>query len=91
MQAAQTFKNKPTDHLRNWGFPSRQSECGRHSLSNILKLQETFLYSIHHQRAGKTNLFHMRGGRIHARNTFCKFMSSSWGDHTQENPTALRA
>ena len=39
----------------------KQSRCGRHSLSNILKLQATFLYSIYHQRAGKTNLFHMRG------------------------------
>ena len=27
-------------------------------------LQATFLYSIYHQRAGKTNLFHMRGGSI---------------------------
>ena len=41
-----------------------QSECGRHGLSNILKLQAMFLYSIYHQRAGKTNLFHMGGGRI---------------------------
>ena len=32
----------------------RQSECGMHGLSNILKLQATFLYSIFHQRAGKT-------------------------------------
>ena len=39
-----------------------QSRCGRHSLSNILKLvQAMFLYSIYHQRAGKTILFHMRG------------------------------
>ena len=30
-----------------------------------------FLYSIYHQRAGKTNLFHMRGGRFHAGNTLC--------------------
>ena len=36
----------------------KQSRCGRHGLSNILKLQVTFLYSIYHQRAGKTNLFH---------------------------------
>ena len=26
----------------------------------------TFLHSIYHHRAGKTNLFHMRGGRSHA-------------------------
>ena len=82
MRAAQTFQNKPTDHLRNWGFPSRHypigssefmSRCGRHGLSNILKQQATFLYSIYHQRAGKTNLFHMRGGRFHAGNTLCTF------------------
>ena len=36
----------------------KQSRCGRHGLSNILKLQATFLYSIYHHRAGKTNLFH---------------------------------
>ena len=28
---------------------------------------------IYHQRAGKTNLFHMRGGRFHAGNTLCTF------------------
>ena len=39
------------------------------ALSNILKLQATFLYSIYPQRAGKTNLFPMRGGRFHAANT----------------------
>ena len=44
-----------------------------HGLSNILKLQATFLYSIYHQRAGKTNLFHMRGGRFHDGNTLCTF------------------
>ena len=30
-----------------------------------------FLHSIYHQRAGETNLFHMRGGRLHAFNTWC--------------------
>ena len=35
--------------------------CQRHDLSNILKLQAAFLYSIYYQRAGKTSLFHMRG------------------------------
>ena len=39
------------------------------------KLQATFLYSIYHQRAGKTNLFHMKGGRFHAGNTLCTFNS----------------
>ena len=40
------------------------------ALSNILKLQATFLYSIYHQQAGKTNLFH---SRFHAGNTLCTF------------------
>ena len=46
-----------------WGQASshKQSRCGRYGLSNILKLQATFLYSIYHQRAGKTNLFYIRG------------------------------
>ena len=59
---------------RNWGqaSSSKQSECGRHGLSNILKLQATFSYSIYHQRAGKTNLFHMRGARFQAGNTLCR-------------------
>ena len=35
--------------------------CQKHDLSNILKLQVAFLYSIYHQRAGKTSLFHMTG------------------------------
>ena len=78
MRASQTFQNKPfktgispVATLSHWSQASsrKQSECGRHSLSNILKLQATFLYSIYHQRAGKTNLFHMRGGRFHAGNT----------------------
>ena len=58
-----------------WGQVSsrKQSECGRHGLSNILKLQATFLNSIYHQRAGKNNLFHMRGGRFYAGNTLCAF------------------
>ena len=45
-----------------WGQTSscKQSRCGRHGLSNILKLQAMFLYLIYHQRAGKTNFFHMR-------------------------------
>ena len=65
----------PTATLSHWGQASsrKQSECGRHGLSNILKLQAMFLYSIYHERAGKTNLFHMRGGRFHAGNTLCTF------------------
>ena len=39
--------------------------CQRHDLSNILKLQTDVLYSIYHQRAGKTSLFHMRGALSH--------------------------
>ena len=59
----------------HWGQASsgNQSECGRHSLLNILKLQATFLYSIYHQRAGKTNLFHIGGGRFHAGTMLCTF------------------
>ena len=80
-----TFQNKPTDHVRgitklaatlsHWGQASsrKQSRCGRHGLSNILKLQAMSLYSSYHQRAGKTNLFHMRGGPFHAGNTLCTF------------------
>ena len=41
------------------------------SMLQFLKLQATFLYSIYHQRAGKTNLFHMKGVRFHAGNTLC--------------------
>ena len=61
--------------LSHWGQASsrKRSECGRHGLSNILKLQATFLYSIYPQRAGKTNLFYKRGGRFHAGNTSCTF------------------
>ena len=57
----------------DWGQASsrKQSWCGRQGLSNILKLQAMFLYSIYH-RAGKTNLFHIRG-RFHAGNTSCTF------------------
>ena len=60
--------DSPATILSHWGQASsrKQSECGRHGLSNILKLQETFLYS-------KTNLFHMRGGLFHAGNTLCTF------------------
>ena len=47
----------------------KQSPMSKARLSNILKLQATFLYSIYHKQAGKTNLFHMRGGRFHAFNT----------------------
>ena len=58
--------------LGSWSS-RKQSRCGRHSLSNILKLQATFLYLIYHQRAGyKANLFHMRGGRSRF-NTYVPF------------------
>ena len=92
MRAAQTFQNKPNDHVRGimklgnpthhtgecspyWGQASspKQSRCGRHGISHILKLQAAFLYSIYHQRAGTPNLFHMRGGQFHAFNTRCTF------------------
>ena len=66
--------DSPAATVYHWGQVSscKQSECGRHSLFNILKLQATFLYSIYDQRAGRTNLFHMRGGRFHAGNTLCR-------------------
>ena len=72
----------PIHHIREcspyWGQASsrKQSRYGSHGLSNILKLQATFLHSIYHQRAGKTNLFHMRGGRFHAFNTLCTFKTA---------------
>ena len=67
--------DSPAATLSHWGQVSsrKQSECGMYGLSNILELIPTFLYSIYHQRAGKTNLFHMRGGRFHAGNTLCTF------------------
>ena len=37
MQAAQTFQNKPTDYLRNWGFPSRHTIPLQWSTNDILK------------------------------------------------------
>ena len=88
-----TFQNKPTDHLQNWDSPAaklshwgqassrKQSECGRHGLSNIL--QKYKKRSCIHQRAGKSNLCHMRGGRFHAGNTLCTFKVSAWTSDTQ--------
>ena len=79
--------DSPAATLSHWGQASsrKQSECGRHGLSNILKLQATFLYSFYHQRAGKTNLFHMIGGRFHAGITlltFDKFHEFPWQNKT---------
>ena len=48
MRVLQTFFNISNLHYR------------RHDLSNILKLQAAFLYSIYHHRLGKTSLSHMR-------------------------------
>ena len=45
--------------------------CLRHDLSDMLKLQAAFLYSIYHQRAGKPSLFHMRGVDFMHFNTCC--------------------
>ena len=82
--AAQTFQNKPTNYARSitkLGIPQPphypigvkrihvNSPNVEGTVSSILKLQATFLYSIYHQRAGKTNLFHMKGGRFQAGNT----------------------
>ena len=59
--------------LWNWGIPPATQESAaptgvkrvhvnnldvEGSLANILKLQVTFLYSVYHQQAGKTNLCH---------------------------------
>ena len=83
------FQIKPTDHFTKLGIPHatatlshhwgqassrKQSECGRHSLSNIFNLQATLLQVFNlspTSHAGKTNLFHMRGGRFHAGNMLC--------------------
>ena len=56
--------------VRMW---KAQSFKHSETFGNLLKVQATFLYSIYHQRAGKTNLFHMRGGRFHAGNTLGTF------------------
>ena len=90
MRAAQTFQNKPTDHLLNWGFPSRhtiplgssrtrsrkQSECGRHGLSNILNYKQRSCIQIITNEQVKLMSFIMRGGRFHAGNTLCTFKSA---------------
>ena len=48
--------------------------CRRHDLSNILKVSyAAFMYSIYHQRAGKTNLFHVRAVDFTHFNTCCTF------------------
>ena len=89
MWPTQTFVIKPTDHperpyetgvsptatLALWAQASsrKQYECWMHGISNILELIATFLYSIYQQQAGKTNLFHVRGGRFHTGNTICTF------------------
>ena len=41
-----------------WQMNINNLRCERHDLLNILKLQSAFLYSIYHQRAGITSLFH---------------------------------
>ena len=59
-----------------WRFPPlvmHNQRCRRHDLSNILKLQAAFLYSIYHQRVCKTSLFHMSGVDFMHCNTCCTF------------------
>ena len=51
--------------------------CRSHCLSNILKLQAAFLYSIYHPRAGKTSLCHMRGVDLAHFSTCCTFNLTS--------------
>ena len=60
MRAAQTFQNKPTDHAR---AISRHYETGVSPTATLSHWAQAS------SRAGKTNLFHMRGGRFHAGNT----------------------
>ena len=43
------------------------------SFKHSKTIQAAFLYSIYHQRAGKTNLFHMRGVDFIHFNTCCTF------------------
>ena len=45
--------------------------CRRYDLSNIQKIQVAFLYSMYHQGAGKTSVFHMRGVDFTHFNTCC--------------------
>ena len=44
-----------------------------HGPPNILELITMFLHSIYQQPAGKSNLFHMTGGRFHSGNTWGTF------------------
>ena len=71
MRAAQIFQNKPTDHARGitkLGLPQpphypigvkrvhvNSPNVEGTVFQTFLKLQATFLYSIYHHRAGKTN------------------------------------
>ena len=50
---------RSTTDLARGMMANEREQCRRHNLSNILK-QAAFLYSIYHQQAGKTSLFHMR-------------------------------
>ena len=60
----------------------------RHNLSNILKLEAAFLYSIYHQQAGKTSLFHMRGVDFTYFKTCCTFntwkIMCNWMNFTKQ-------
>ena len=73
MRALQTFVNIPQLTLREaqWWMNVNNLRCWKYDLSNILKLQAAFLYSIYHQHAGKTCLFHLRGVHITHFNTCC--------------------
>ena len=76
MRAAQTFQSQPSDHARGitkLGIPQLlhypigvkrvyvNSPNVEGTVGNDGALQATFLYSIYHQRAGKTNLLYERG------------------------------
>ena len=61
--------------------PSSQREQVNVSIKQSQGLHKS-LYSaaaFKKQRAGKTNLFYIRGGRFHAFNTWCTFFSSFFG------------
>ena len=47
----------------------KQSALSKAQSFKHSKLQTAFLYSIYHQRAGKTSLLHMRGGDFTPFNT----------------------
>ena len=73
---------KPLSTFHNWHrkghWPNDEQTYNQSALSKIRSFQHSkptssFLYSIYHQRAGKTSLFHMRGVDFTHFNTYCTF------------------